>query len=167
MLRRFVLALTAVAFVSLPSTAAVAQPRNPNKDIIQTAQAAGSFQTLLKAVRLADLQGTLKTGGPFTVFAPTDEAFAKLPPATLEAVLADRNLLRSILLYHVVDGAVGSAQVVGLNSATTLNGAAVSIAVVGGNVVLNGNSTVTAVDVQAKNGVIHVIDTVLLPPAKD
>jgi uncharacterized surface protein with fasciclin (FAS1) repeats len=166
MIRRLLVALSAVAVLAAAVVpAAEAQPRNPNKDIIQTAQAAGSFNTLLKAIRLAELQGTLKTGGPFTVFAPTDEAFAKLPPATLSAVLADPNLLRSILLYHVVDGAVYARDVVGLTSAETLNGASISIAVVGSDVVLNGSSTVTAVDIAAKNGVIHVIDTVLLPPA--
>ena len=99
------------------------------------------------------------------MFAPTDEAFAKLPPETLAACSPTRNLLRSILLYHVVDGAVYAKDVVGLTSATTLNGASISIAVVGGGVVLNGNSNVIATDIAAKNGVIHVIDTVLLPPA--
>jgi len=165
MIRRFLVTLGAIAVLTAAAAPADAQPRNPNKDLVQTAQAAGSFKTLLKAIRLADLQGTLKTGGPFTVFAPTDEAFAKLPPETLAAVLADKALLRSILLYHVVDGAVYAKDVVGLTSAPTLNGASVAIAVVGEGVVLNGNSNVVATDVQAKNGVIHVIDTVLLPPA--
>jgi len=166
MIRRLLLAVSAVAvFAAAAAPTADAQPRNPNKDIIQTAQAAGSFNTLLKAIRLADLQGKLKTGGPYTVFAPTDEAFAKLPPETLAAVLADEKLLTSILLYHVVDGAVYAKDVVGLTSAQTLNGASISIAVVGGGVVLNGTSNVTATDITAKNGVIHVIDTVLLPPA--
>ncbi len=166
MFRRLLLAVSAVAvFAASAAPVADAQPRNKNQDIVQTAQAAGSFNTLLKALRVADLQGKLKTGGPYTVFAPTDEAFAKLPPETLAAVLADENLLRSILLYHVVDGAVFAKDVVGLTSATTLNGASISIAVVGSTVVLNGNSNVTATDIAAKNGVIHVIDTVLLPPA--
>ena len=166
MIRRLLIALGTVAILAAAiAPASDAQPRNPNKDIIQTAQAAGSFNTLLKAIRLADLQGKLKTGGPYTVFAPTDEAFAKLPPETLAAVLADENLLRSILLYHVVDGAAYAKDVVGLTSVTTLNGASISIAVVGSSVVLNGTSNVIATDIAAKNGVIHVIDTVLLPPA--
>ena len=166
MIRRLLIAVSAVAvFAAAAAPTADAQPRNKNQDNIQTAQAAGSFNTLLKAIRLADLQGKLKTGGPYTVFAPTDEAFAKLPPETLAAVLADENLLRSILLYHVVDGAVFAKDVVGLTSVETLNGATISIAVVGGGVVLNGTSNVIATDIAAKNGVIHVIDTVLLPPA--
>jgi uncharacterized surface protein with fasciclin (FAS1) repeats len=167
MIRRLLASAAVLAIVGAAVAAPVqAQPRNKNKDIIQTAQAAGSFKTLLKAIRIADLQGTLKTGGPFTVFAPTDEAFAKLPPATLSAVLADPALLKSILLYHVVDGTVLATDVVQLTSAATLNGAPVSIAVVNGGVVLNGAVNVTATDVLSKNGVIHVIDTVLLPPTK-
>ncbi len=165
MIRRMLVTLGALAVLTAAVAPADAKPKNPNKDIIQTAQAAGSFKTLLKAIRTADLQGTLKTGGPFTVFAPTDAAFAKLPAETLAAVLADKDLLRSILLYHVVDGSVYAKDVVTLTSAPTLNGAPVAIAVVGKGVVLNGASNVTATDIQAKNGVIHVIDTVLLPPA--
>lgn len=167
MIRRLIVTTAAVALLGVTAPApADAQPRNKNQDIIQTAQNAGTFRTLLQAVRVAELQGTLKTKGPFTVFAPTDEAFAKLPPATLQAVLADPELLRSILLYHVVDGTVLAADVVTLNSAKTLNGAEVSIAVAGGTVVLNGGSNVVATDIVAKNGVVHVIDTVLLPPGK-
>ena len=164
MIRRLLFAVATVAVFGAVAAPAQAQPRNKNKDIVQTAQAAGSFKTLLTAVRAADLQGTLKTGGPFTVFAPTDEAFAKLPAGTVEALLADPAKLRAVLLYHVVDGAVRAADVVQLSSAKTLNGADVAIAVVGGGVVLNGGTNVVATDVTAKNGVIHVIDSVLLPP---
>ena len=164
MTRKLFLSLAALALLAAPVSAGEQKPAKANKDIIQTAKAAGSFSTLLTAIDAADLTSTLRKGGPFTVFAPTDEAFAKLAPETLAAVLADKALLTSILLYHVVDGTVLAKDVVQLSSATTLNGAPVSIAVVGSGVVLNGNVNVVATDVRAKNGVIHVIDTVLLPP---
>jgi uncharacterized surface protein with fasciclin (FAS1) repeats len=149
----------AVAVMVLAATTARAQ----EKDIVDTAVAAGSFKTLAAALTAGDLIQTLKGKGPFTVFAPTDEAFAKLPAGTLEALKADRNALRNILLYHVVAGEVTAAQVVGLSSATTLQGGTISIQVNGG-VVLNGTTNVIATDVFATNGVIHVIDSVLLPP---
>ncbi len=138
------------------------------KDIVDTAVAAGSFKTLAAALGAADLVNTLKSEGPFTVFAPTDEAFAKLPAGTVENLLKPENKaqLVSILTYHVVPGKVKAADVVKLSSAKTVNGAEVSIAVVNGKVVLNGSSTVTATDIGASNGVIHVIDSVILPPAK-
>ena len=164
MIRRLLASGAILGLLALTVAAPVqAQPRNKSKDLVQTAQAAGSFKTLLKAIRIAGLQSTLKTGGPFTVFAPTDEAFAKLPPATLSAVLADPALLKSILLYHVVEGTVLAKDVVTLSNAPTLNGKPVAIAVVDGGVVLNGGVKVTATDVMAKNGVIHVVDTVLMP----
>jgi uncharacterized surface protein with fasciclin (FAS1) repeats len=100
------------------------------------------------------------------VFAPTDAAFAKLPPAVLNGLLADKAKLTAVLTYHVVPGAVMASQVVGLSEATTVQGSKIAIRVVNGKVVLNGNSTVTATDIKAKNGVIHVIDTVILPPTK-
>ena len=165
MILRLFLTLATIALFAAPVSAGENKPAKANKDIIQTAKAAGSFSTLLTAVEAAGLTSTLRKGGPFTVFAPTDEAFAKLPPETLAAVLADKALLTSILLYHVVDGTVLAKDVVQLTSATTLNGAPVSIAVVGSGVVLNGSVNVIATDVLAKNGVIHVVDTVLLPPA--
>jgi uncharacterized surface protein with fasciclin (FAS1) repeats len=161
MIRRFFLAALCVAVSALPAAAAP----GGEKDLVQVARKAGSFETLLKAVKAADLTKTLRMGGPYTIFAPTDEAFAKLPAGTVESLLRDPAALRSILLYHVVDGTVPASQVVGLSSATTLNGAPVSIAVVGGEVLLNGNTKVTATDVAASNGIIHVIDTVLLPPS--
>ena len=133
-------------------------------DIVDTAVAAGSFTTLAAALEAADLVGTLKGEGPFTVFAPTDAAFAALPAGTVEALLADIPALTDILLYHVVAGDVRAADVVGLNSATTVGGQDISIAVVNGEVVLNGSVKVVTTDIVASNGVIHVIDGVLLPP---
>lgn len=134
-------------------------------DIVDTAIAAGSFNTLVTAVQAAGLESTLRSAGPFTVFAPTDAAFAALPAGTLEALLADPATLADILLYHVVPGDVRAADVVGLTSATAANGDAIGISVVNGGVVLNGTANVTATDVLATNGVIHVIDAVILPPA--
>ena len=133
-------------------------------DIIDTAVAAGSFNTLAAAVTAAGLVDTLKSAGPFTVFAPTDEAFAKLPVGTVEALLADITKLTAILTYHVVAGKVMAADVVGLNgqSAKTVNGATVSISTAGG-VKLNGTSNVVKTDIECTNGVIHVIDAVILP----
>jgi transforming growth factor-beta-induced protein len=137
------------------------------KDIVDTAVGAGSFKTLAAALTAADLISTLKGPGPFTVFAPTDAAFAKIPKADLDAILADKKKLTEILTYHVVQGAVPASTVLTLDgkSAKTVNGAEVKIGVSGGKVTLNGNVNVTAVDVKASNGIIHVIDTVLLPPA--
>ena len=133
-------------------------------DIIDTAVAAGSFNTLAAAVTAAGLVDTLKSAGPFTVFAPTDEAFAKLPAGTVQALLADIPKLTAILTYHVVAGKVMAADVVGLNgkSATTVNGAEVAISTEGG-VKLNGTANVVKTDIECTNGVIHVIDAVILP----
>ena len=135
-------------------------------DIIDTAVAAGSFKTLAAAVTAADLVSTLKGTGPFTVFAPTDEAFAKLPAGTVEALLADLPKLTAILTYHVVAGKVMAADVMTLDgqSAATVNGALVSISTNDG-VHLNGLSKVITTDIECTNGVIHVIDSVLLPPS--
>lgn len=132
-------------------------------DIVDTAIAAGSFETLAAALTAADLVDTLKGEGPFTVFAPTDDAFAALPEGTLEALLADIPTLTGILLYHVVPGAVDAATVVGLDSATTVEGSDITIEVIDGGVVLNGVTKVITTDIQASNGIIHVIDSVLLP----
>ncbi|HTT23614.1 MAG TPA: fasciclin domain-containing protein [Candidatus Sulfotelmatobacter sp.] len=150
-------------------TAAVAAPTSNtgNKDIVDTAIAAGSFQTLAKALQAADLVGTLKGPGPFTVFAPTDEAFAKLPAGTLDDLLKPENKdkLRAILTYHVVAGNIPSAKVVKLSSAKTVNGQELKITAMGGNVMVN-NAHVVKADIPASNGVIHVIDTVILPEAQ-
>ena len=138
-----------------------------SKDIVDTAVAAGSFKTLAAALVAADLVGTLKGAGPFTVFAPTDEAFAKLPAGTVENLLKPENKaqLRRILTYHVVSGKVMAADVVKLKSAKTVSGEDVTINVMGSNVMVN-RSHVVKTDIAASNGVIHVVDTVLIPSGK-
>ena len=153
-----------LAFDMEPSQSQTTAKQQVSKDIVDTAVAAGEFKTLATALQAANLVATLKGTGPFTVFAPTDAAFAKLPPATLDALLKNPAELSKILTYHVVAGNVNAASVVKLTQATTVNGASIQIMVRDGKVVLNGASTVTATDVAATNGVIHVIDTVLLPP---
>jgi uncharacterized surface protein with fasciclin (FAS1) repeats len=130
-------------------------------DIVETAIAAGSFKTLVTAVQAAGLVETLKGAGPFTVFAPTDAAFAKLPAGTVEALLADKPKLASILTYHVVAGRVMAGDVMTLTSAPTVQGQSVSIDTSDG-VRIDG-SNVTQADIAADNGVIHVLDSVLLP----
>ena len=134
-------------------------------NIVETAVAAGSFDTLVAAVQAADLVDTLSGAGPFTVFAPTDAAFAALPDGTVESLLLPENKdqLVAILTYHVVPGRVTSDQVTGLSKATTVQGADLDISVDNGVVMINDAKVVTA-DVEASNGVIHVIDSVLLPP---
>lgn len=134
----------------------------PSKDIVTVAVEAGSFNTLAAALRAAGLVETLQGAGPFTVFAPTDAAFAKLPAGTVEALLNDLPRLRQILTYHVVAGKVEAKDVVNLTSANTVQGSPISISVVDGKVRIN-DATVVSADVQASNGVIHVIDTVILP----
>lgn len=151
------------ADVARPATAPLVN-HQAMTNIVDTAVGAGQFTTLAKALQAADLVTTLKGAGPFTVFAPTDAAFAKLPAATLASLLANPAELRKVLTYHVVAGKVTAADVVKLSEATTVNGAKVQIAVRDGKVVLNGTSTVATADVMASNGVIHVIDTVILPP---
>ena len=138
-----------------------------NKDIVDTAVANGSFKTLAAALQAAGLVETLKGKGPFTVFAPTDAAFAKLPAGTVENLLKpeNRDKLRSLLTYHVVAGKVTAADVMKMKSGKTVNGATVKISVNGDTVMVNDAKVVTA-DVAASNGVIHVIDTVIMPPAK-
>ncbi len=135
-------------------------------DIIDTAVAAGSFKTLAAAVTAAGLVPTLKGPGPFTVFAPTDDAFAKLPAGTVDALLNDIPKLTEILTYHVVAGKVMAADVLTLDgkSATTVNGATVAISTKDG-VKLNDSANVVTTDIECTNGVIHVIDSVILPPA--
>jgi uncharacterized surface protein with fasciclin (FAS1) repeats len=132
------------------------------KDIVQTAQSAKTFTTLLAALKAADLTKTLRGDGPFTVFAPTDEAFAKLPPGTLDGLLKDPEKLKGILLYHVASGKVLSGDVAQRTEATTIGGQNVKIDASNG-VVLNQSAKVVQADILASNGVIHVIDTVLLP----
>lgn len=133
-------------------------------DIVDTAASAGTFNTLVAAVKAADLVDTLKGEGPFTVFAPTDEAFAKLPAGTVESLLLPENKdkLVAILTYHVVAGSVSASDVVKLTSANTVQGSSVAISVKDGQVSIN-NATVVKTDIQAGNGIIHVIDTVMMP----
>jgi uncharacterized surface protein with fasciclin (FAS1) repeats len=156
---------TAAAAVALALTIGVAAPAGAqSRDIVDTAVAAGSFTTLAKALQAADLVNTLKGAGPFTVFAPTDEAFAKVPAATLNDLLKPENKakLRRILTYHVVPGRVTSADVVKLSSAKTVSGDSLAVKASGGAVTVDGARVIKA-DVGASNGVIHVIDTVMLP----
>jgi uncharacterized surface protein with fasciclin (FAS1) repeats len=162
---RFKSAALALALVAAPVAVSaqnyVSAPA-PTKDIVTVAVEAGSFKTLAAALQAAGLVETLQGPGPFTVFAPTDAAFAKLPAGTVEALLQDKAALTAILTYHVVAGKVQAADVVKLTSATTVNGQNISIKVVDGKVQID-NATVTTADVQASNGVIHIIDTVILP----
>ena len=135
--------------------------------IVEVAAGAGQFETLVAAVKAAGLVETLSGPGPFTVFAPTDAAFAKLPAGTVEGLLADKAKLTSILTFHVVPGRVTAADIVAANGATpkTVNGQTVNVTVRDGKVYVNGAQVVTA-DVGASNGVIHVIDAVLMPAAR-
>ena len=132
-------------------------------DIVDTAVAAGQFNTLVAAVKAAGLVDTLKSAGPFTVFAPTDAAFAKLPPGTVEALLKDPEKLKGILLYHVVAGKVTAAQVVKMKSAKSVEGGLIMIKVKGGKVMVD-DADVVKTDIECDNGVIHVIDAVIMPP---
>jgi uncharacterized surface protein with fasciclin (FAS1) repeats len=147
-----------------PPTDVPEQPGTELADIVDTAVAADGFQTLVAAVKAAGLVETLKGEGPFTVFAPTDEAFANLPEGTLDDLLKpeSKDKLTAILTYHVVPGQVMAADVVNLTSAKTVQGGEVAIAVDNGNVKVD-EANVTATDIQCTNGVIHVIDAVILP----
>ena len=154
--------LMALALSATLPRAAASQP----KDIVDTAVAAGSFKTLAKALEAAGLVSTLKGEGPFTVFAPTDEAFAKLPAGTLETLLKPENKakLQRILTYHVVAGKVMAADVVKMRSAKAVSGDTITISAAGG--VMVDKARVVKTDIGASNGVIHVIDSVILPGEK-
>jgi len=143
-------------------TAVIEPKAMNNKTIVDVASEAGNFTTLVAAVKAAGLVDTLSGTGPFTVFAPTDEAFAKLPAGTVESLLKDKEKLTAILTYHVVSGKVMAADVIKLHSTKTVQGQDVTIKVEGGKVMVN-NANVVKTDIEATNGVIHVIDTVLLP----
>jgi uncharacterized surface protein with fasciclin (FAS1) repeats len=157
-------ALFALAAVMVAAGASTATARtHADANIVQTAVAAGQFKTLTKLLTRAGLVSALEQPGPYTVFAPTDAAFKKVPKATLNALLHNRAKLKAVLLYHVVSGKVTAADVVKLNSAKTLNGKSVRIRVAGMNVFVN-SAKVTKPDVAASNGVIHVINRVLIPP---
>ncbi|MDP2483912.1 MAG: fasciclin domain-containing protein [Candidatus Palauibacterales bacterium] len=168
MFSKTVTTLAAGLALSLTASAAGAQMANhsemTSKDIVEVAVEAGSFNTLLTAAKAAGLVGALKADGPLTVFAPTDEAFAKLPEGTVEMLLKPENKdkLTAVLLYHIVEGKVTSDQVVKLTSARTLEGDTIDISVKNGAVYVD-DAQVVAADIDASNGVIHVIDSVLLP----
>jgi uncharacterized surface protein with fasciclin (FAS1) repeats len=165
MMKRFLVTTLLGLLVALGTAAGgpAAGADRPDKDVVDTAAAASQFKTLVKAVKAADLVDTLKGPGPFTVFAPTDEAFAKVPKDRLEALLKDKKALTAVLTYHVVPGKVMAADAAKLDSAKTAQGHAVKIAASDGKVTVNGANVVKA-DIVCKNGVIHVIDAVLLPP---
>jgi len=155
--------LALVACLAAASPARAQQTR----DIVDTAVAAGPFTTLAKALAAAELVGTLKGPGPFTVFAPTDEAFAKLPPGALDNLLKPENkaMLVRVLTYHVVPGKVMAADVVKISSTKAVSGDALNMKVAGGDVMVD-KARVVKTDIAASNGVIHVIDQVLLPPGQ-
>ena len=161
--------LLTIAMMAIFTLSAIAggSHKKKSKDIVDTAVSPGSFNTLVAAVKAAGLVDTLKGDGPFTVLAPTDEAFAKLPAVTIENLLKPENKgqLAAILTYHVVSGKVKAKDVVNLTEATTVQGSNVDIMVKDGGVVLNGSSNVITTDIGTSNGVIHVIDTVILPPS--
>ena len=161
--RKTLIAIVATLGFSMAATAGHHESAK-SADIVDVAVSAGQFNTLAAALKAADLVETLKGDGPFTVFAPTDEAFAKLPAGTLEHLLMpeNRDQLVAILTYHVIPGKVYAADVVKLDSATTVNGADVSIKVSDSGVAVN-DANVVKTDIKASNGVIHVIDTVILP----
>jgi uncharacterized surface protein with fasciclin (FAS1) repeats len=160
------MALAAVGALSLSATAPVASmasaTRAAKPNIVQTAAAAGQFKTLVKLVKQAGLAGALQGKGPFTVFAPTDAAFAKVPKSTLAALAKDKAKLRAVLLYHVAKGKLTAAKVVKLRSIKTLNGQSLKVRVNHGTVTIGGARVVKA-NIGASNGVIHVINQVLIP----
>ncbi len=157
----FTAALLAFAIAFAPAGAKAFTPQSSDNTIVDVASNAGSFNTLVAAVKAAGLAETLSGEGPFTVFAPTDEAFAKLPAGTIDTLLKPENKdqLVAILTYHVVAGKIMSSDLLSTSSATTVNGKSAPIGL------RIGNANVIAADIEASNGVIHVIDTVLLPPS--
>ncbi len=160
------LALTFVLVVGIAGQALAgscsSSATKTSNDIVATASSAGSFNTLVAAVQAAGLVEVLQGEGPFTVFAPTDAAFAKLPEGTVEDLLANPEKLKQVLLYHVVSGKVTADQVVALDKATTAQGSDVEITIAEGTVRIN-DAKVVQTDIETSNGVIHVIDTVILP----
>jgi len=159
-----VMVLLAVASVAFARDCGSKRSAQKLPTIVDIAVDDARFSTLVTALQAADLVDTLNGKGPFTVFAPTDDAFGKLPEGTVDALLDDIPTLRSILLYHVTPGKVYSSEVVKLNSADTVLGKSISIRVENGKVLVN-NAQVVITDIEASNGIIHVIDTVILPPA--
>ena len=167
---RAALVVATLALVACGEGASGAPAQDPTtagsigkSDIVDTAAGAGSFKTLIAAVKAADLESTLRGPGPFTVFAPTDEAFGKLPPGTVDSLLPEnKDKLKAILTYHVVSGRVGSEQAMKLTNAKTVNGKELKLAMSGGSLHVD-KATVVKADIAASNGVIHVIDTVMIP----
>ena len=162
--RMAALVIAPLVALTLAVAPVMAAEKKAEKNIVDTAAAAGTFTTLLAAAQAAGLAETLSTGGPFTVLAPTDDAFKKLPEGTVEALLKDTEKLKSILLHHVIDGAVMSKDVVKLKSAKSKLGQDLTIDATDGVVI--GGAKVVKADIVASNGVIHVIDTVILPASK-
>ena len=160
--KKTLLASTGLALSAIITFAPALRAETPTKDIVETAVAAGSFKTLAAALQAAGLVDTLKGKGPFTVFAPTDAAFAKLPAGTVESLLKPENKAKlvAVLTYHVVAGEVTAAQASKLTTAKTVNGSSLTIHAMGGKVMIDNGTTA---DVAASNGIIHVIDTVVLP----
>jgi uncharacterized surface protein with fasciclin (FAS1) repeats len=159
-----IIGLTAFGLALVPAYGGESHSKHTKGDIIETAIASGKFETLVTAIKAADLVETLQGKGPFTVFAPTDEAFAKLPEAVLNDLLKpeNKNKLQGILTYHVVPGNVMAADVVKMNEATTVNGQVIQIQASEGGVMID-NASVVKTDIVCTNGVIHVIDAVILP----
>jgi len=155
--------LAIISLISLGFSLPAHAGSNTDKDIVDIAVGAGTFKTLVAAVQAAGLVDTFKGDGPFTVFAPTDAAFAKLPAGTVEALLEDKEALKNILLYHVVAASVPASVAVTLSEAKMVNEKMVDISLADEGLFIN-DSKVIKTDIEAKNGVIHVIDTVLLPP---
>lgn len=164
-MKRFVMLSVVLASVAAPAFAGScggSTNKVASADIVETAVSAGSFNTLVAAAQASGLVETLQSDGPFTVFAPTDEAFAKLPEGTVETLLANPDQLREVLLYHVIPGKVLAADVVTLKHATTAQGSDVDILVADDGVRIN-DANVVQTDIETSNGVIHVIDSVILP----
>jgi len=160
---KFTVLVVAVLVISVITFASTEyRSKMGKKNIVETAVTAGQFNTLVTAVKAADLVETLSGPGPFTVFAPTDDAFAKLPKGTVEGLLKNKDKLKAVLTYHVVAGKVMASDVVNLKSAKTVNGQKVAIKTKYGTVMVD-NAKVVKTDIECSNGVIHVIDTVILP----
>jgi len=154
--------LSIAALVCVVGLVAYGVQAADDKNIVDTAQESGKFSTLCEALEAADLVETLESAGPFTVFAPSNEAFAKLPPGALENLIADKAKLKAVLLHHVVPGKVMAADVLMLKSAKTAGGEELTIDAMGDQVMIN-DAKVTKTDIECSNGIIHVIDTVLMP----
>jgi uncharacterized surface protein with fasciclin (FAS1) repeats len=157
-----VLALSVGVATATAARVTTTSPKMAEQNVVQTAIAAGQFKTLASLLQRAGLAGTLEGKGPFTVFAPTDAAFAKVPKATLASLTKNKAKLRAVLLYHVVKGKITAAEAMKLRSAKTLEGKPVSIRISGGKVIVGG-ATVVKANVLASNGIIHVINKVLIP----